>query len=302
MKDLPRTDLTGFAADLGGTKIAAARIEQGAIVERLQTQTDAAADPKAQIVVIRGLLERLGHTTGAPLGVAVTGRVDSAGAWHAVNRGTLPAILGFPLEHRLAGDLGAATCLNDAAAAAFAEGLFGAGSSSDSFAYLTVSTGVGGGLVIANRLISSANGLAGHVGFVSSPHASGPCGSGRRATVESIAGGRGIAAAAAAAGHDGADARAVFAAAADGQDWAEQIIAISAKAVATLIGDLAAILGLDTVAMGGSIGLAPGYIDRIRDALSDEPKLFRPHLVAAELGHDAPLIGALAAHLRKEIL
>lgn len=300
MNDLPRTALTGFAADLGGTKIAAARIENGKVAERLMAATDPAADPETQITAICGLLGRLGHTDSAPLGVAVAGRVDQAGAWHAVNHGTLSAIRGFPLEQGLTRRLGAATCLNDAAAAALAEGLFGAGSGSDSFAYLTVSTGVGGGLVIGNRLLTSANGLAGHVGFVSSRHACGPCGSGRMATVESIAGGRGIAAAAAAAGHEGLDARAVFAAASEGQDWANRIVATSASAVAALISDLTTILGLDTVAMGGSIGLAPGYIDRIHTALRVEPALFRPRLVCAKLGHDAPLIGALAAHLRKE--
>lgn len=301
MIDLPRAALTGFAVDLGGTKIAAARIEGGQVAERLLAPTDNAADPGAQIAAIRSLLDRLGHRWQAPLGVAVAGRVDEAGAWHAVNTGTLPAILGFPLERDLATDLGAATCLNDAAAAALAEGLYGAGSASASFAYLTVSTGVGGGLVIGNRLVSSANGLAGHVGFVTSRFASGPCGCGRMATVESIAGGRGMAAAAAAVGYDDIDARAVFAAAAEGADWADRIVATSAGAVAALIGDLTAILGLDTVAVGGSIGLAPGYLDRMRAALASEPDLFRPRLVHAALGHDAPLIGALAAHLRKEV-
>ncbi|MFP7570449.1 ROK family protein [Marivita sp. S2033] len=300
MQDMSRNSLTGFAADLGGTKIAAARIENGTVVDRLIAPTDSAADPEAQIATIGSLLVKLGHEAGAPLGVAVAGRVDASGAWHAVNRGTLPAILGFGLEQYLNRRFGAATCLNDAAAAAFAEGLFGAGRDSDSFAYLTVSTGVGGGLVLGKRLVSSANGLAGHVGFVTSRFASLPCGSGRMATVESTAGGRGIAAAAAAGGHPGMDARAVFAAAAQGEHWAEGIVANSAKAVAALIGDLAAILGLETVAMGGSIGLAPGYIEHTRSALDEEPALFRPTLVAAELGHDAPLIGALAAHLRKE--
>ncbi len=300
MTDLSRSALTGFAADLGGTKIAAARIEGGAVARRLLAPTDPAADPEAQIRAISDLLDRLGHTDGAPLGVAVAGRVDGAGVWHAVNRGTLSAIRDFPLDRGLTRRLGVATCLNDAAAAAYAEGLFGAGSGSDSFAYLTVSTGVGGGLVIGKRLLASASGLAGHVGFVSSRYASGPCGSGRLATVESIAGGRGIAAAAAAAGHPGCDARAVFAAASEGQTWATRIVATSASAVAALIGDLTTILGLDTVAIGGSIGLAPGYIDRTRTALGDEPELFRPRITAAQLGHDGPLIGALAAHLRQE--
>ncbi|TDL79329.1 ROK family protein [Palleronia sediminis] len=300
MRPVARETLSGFAADLGGTKIAAARIEGGAVAERLQTATDGAADPDAQVEAIGALLDRLGHRHGAPLGVAVAGRVDAAGCWHAVNRGILAAIDAVPLGEKLGRAFGGGTALNDADSAALAEGLFGAGRESDSFAYLTVSTGVGGGLVLGNRLISSGNGMAGHVGFVSSRHASGPCGSGRRGTVESIAGGRAIAAAAAAAGQDVADARAVFAAADAGASWAERIVDASAGAVATLIGDLAAILGTDTVALGGSIGLAPGYLDRVGHALGAEPALFRPRLVPAALGHDAPLIGALAARLGKD--
>ena len=300
IKEMSRETLTGFAADLGGTKIAVARIQDGRVVDRRTVATDPDASPEAHIAAIGKQLADLGYSNNAPLGVAVAGRIDGSGAWHAVNRGTLSRIRDFPLSTALGSRLGDVSCLNDAAAAAFAEGLFGAGCRSESFAYLTVSTGIGGGLVIGNRLLSSANGLAGHIGFVSSRFASGPCGSGRMATVESIAGGRGIAAAAAASGHENTDARAVFAAAADGQGWAERIIATSATAVAALIGDLTTILGLDTVAMGGSIGLAPGYIERVQAALNEEPAMFRPTLVHAELGHDGPLIGALAAHQRKE--
>ncbi|MCK0150103.1 ROK family protein [Marivita sp. S6314] len=300
MTDIARTALKGFAADLGGTKTAVARIEKGIVVDRRLSPTDGAADPAAQIAAIEALLKELGHTRGAPLGVAVAGRIDRSGKWHAVNTGTLSAIQDVDLTTELNRTIGAATCLNDAGAAAVAEALFGAGAESDSFAYITVSTGVGGGLVINKRLLSCANGLAGHVGFVSSRFADAVCGSGRQATVESIAGGRGIAAAAAAFGKQGIDARNVFEAAADGQDWASRIVTTSARAVATLIGDLTAILGLDTVALGGSIGLAPGYLDKVAAAMREEPELFRPKIVHASLGHGAPLIGALAAHLRKE--
>lgn len=297
MSELSHNAVTGFAADLGGTKIAVARIENGVVVDRRLAPTDSAANPTAQIAAIGDLLDQLGYSHGAPLGVAVAGRIDRDGNWNAVNRGTLSAIHDFDLKTELRRALGADNCLNDAAAAALAEGLYGAGAGSDSFGYVTVSTGVGGGLVIGQRLLSSANGLAGHIGFVSSRFASNRCDSGRLATVESVAGGRGIAAAAKAAGMNGVDARAVFEEASEGQDWAEQIVITSARAIAVLIGDLTAILGLDTVALGGSIGLAPGYLDRVCDALAEETSLFRPRVVHASLGHDAPLIGALACHL-----
>lgn len=294
MPPLARALLEGFAVDLGGTKIAACRIARGQVEERLQTPTDGKAGPKAQIRAIADLLQKLGHTPGAPLGVAVAGRIDDAGRWHAVNPGILEAVQGFPLAASLERVVGAATCCNDAAAATFAEAHFGAGRGSRHFAYLTVSTGVGGGIVLDGRLVRSRNGLAGHVGFVSSPFGRRACGSGRHGTVESTAAGRAIAAEAAALGHGDADARAVFAAAARGEAWAGAIIEGSARAVATLVADLATILGLDCVAIGGSVGLAAGYLDRVRKALAGEPELFRVELARAELGHDSALLGALA--------
>ncbi|MDO5528936.1 MAG: ROK family protein, partial [Paracoccus sp. (in: a-proteobacteria)] len=172
--------LSGFAVDLGGTKIAAARIEDGRVVERLQDKTDGAASWEAQLDVMAGLLDRLGYLHGQPVGVAVAGRVDDRGRWHAVNKGTFSGIAAAPLGEALAARFGPrSAALNDASAAALAEARIGAGRAAQNFAYLTVSTGVGGGLVLGGRLLESANGLAGHVGFVSSRFGDARCGSGR---------------------------------------------------------------------------------------------------------------------------
>jgi N-acylmannosamine kinase len=290
---LAQHDLNGFAVDLGGTKIAAARLRAGEIVARRQVQTDGAASPEKQIVAMLGLLQMLGFRRGDALGVAVTGRIDRKGLWHAVNTGTLRAVEGFALAEAVFDAIGPAVCSNDAAAATLAEAYFGAGRGLLNFAYLTISTGVGGGLVLGGRLLDSTNGLAGHVGFTTSPEGSGLCGCGRHATVESAAGGRAIAAAAQAAGYD-VDARAVSEAALAGAPWAEVILARSSRAVATLVADLTTILGLDGVAIGGSLGLSPTYIDRVRLALSSEPALFQVPVMVADFGTDAPLIGALA--------
>lgn len=289
----PRSDLNGFAVDFGGTKIAAAQIVSGEVVGRREAQTDAAADAEKQVQAMAGLLQMLGYCGGDILGVAVAGRIDRAGYWHAVNTGTLGSVAEVDLARVVGTRIGPATCSNDAAAAALGEARFGAGKGVGSFAYLTVSTGIGGGLVMDGRLLTSANGLAGHVGFASCPDAPDFCGSGRRGTVESVAGGRAISAAARAAGHD-VDARAVCQAAIAGAPWADAIVARSAGAVARLIADLASILGLEGVALGGSIGLSPGYMARVTQALASEPPLFRVPVTAAALGADAPLLGALA--------
>lgn len=278
--------ISGFAVDLGGTKTAAARIEDGRVTQRLQEATDAGAEVSAQIGSVAALLERLGYRYGAPLGVAVAGRVDVAGKWHAVNRATLSAIDDASLGDQLRARFGARSrALNDAAAAALAEARLGAGRGARNFAYLTVSTGVGGGLVLDGRLLESRNGLAGHVGFSSSRFSEALCGSGRRGTVESVASGKAIAREAGMA-----DARAVFE---SGQHT--EIIDRSAAAIAALIADLTSILGLDRVAVGGSIGLADGYLDRVRAHLAREPELMRPEVEPAALGQDSGLIGALLA-------
>ena len=276
--------LSGHAVDLGGTKIAVARIRDGQVVTRLQGATSGSADLDGQLQAMAALLDEAGYRPGEPLGVAVTGRLDRDGNWHAVNTGTLSAIKAAPLCAMLQQRFGSRVAtINDAAAAALAESRLGAGQGAHNFAYLTVSTGVGGGLVLGGRLIDSNSGLAGHVGFASSRQSEMLCGSGRFGTVESVAGGRAIASAA-----NLPDGRAVFA-----RDADDQVIQRSAEAIARLIADLTAILGLDVVAVGGSIGLSPGYLHKVLAYLDAEPALFRPSVMPARLGNDSGLIGAL---------
>lgn len=280
--------VNGFAVDLGGTKIAAARIDQGVVAGRIQRVTDGAADLATQLETMESLLSEVGFRRGEPLGVAVAGRVDRDGNWHAVNTATLSGITAAPLGAALKARFGERSfAINDAAAAAFAEYRLGAGQGAYNFAYVTVSTGVGGGLVLDGRLIDSGNGLAGHIGFASTPFGKSLCGSGRLGTVESIASGRAIAAATGLP-----DAKAVFTSNPD-----HPAIVKSAQAVAKLIADLTATLGLDRVAVGGGIGLAPGYLDKVAGWLEAEPELFRPRLARAELGSDSGLIGALLRSL-----
>lgn len=276
--------VSGFAVDLGGTKIAAARIEDCRVVARAQDHTDADAELDAQLDAMASLLARLDYRHGDPLGVAVAGRVDRDGNWHAVNTSTLRAISAAPLGEKLTVRFGGqARAINDAAAAALAEARIGAGRDARNFAYLTVSTGVGGGIVLDGKLVESANGLAGHVGFVSSPHGSRRCGSGRLGTVESVAGGKAIAAAAGLA-----DARTVFE-----SGGHVDVIEKAAAGIATLLADLTAILGLDRVAIGGSIGLSVGFLSRVVARLAVEPALFQTEIVPARLGQDSGLVGAL---------
>lgn len=278
--------IEGYAVDLGGTKTAAARVVAGRIEHRLQVPTRGDASVDAQIDAMAGLLDELGFRMGGKLGVAVAGRIDAAGRWQAVNSSILSGIGSESLLDRLQNRFGTDVRVrNDAAAAALAEAKLGAGRGAEHFAYLTVSTGVGGGIVLNGRLIQSRNGLAGHLGFVSNPRGNSLCGSGRHGTLESIASGRAICLAAGTG-----DAKTAFAAKTPAACAA---IDRSAAAISTLCADLNAIFGLDRIAIGGSVGLAPGYLPRVTSGLALEPELFRVPVVSASLGHDSALLGAL---------
>ena len=286
---------SGVAVDFGGTKIAASRIRAGRIIGAARTSTDGDAPAEHQIETICGLLDELALHPSDKVGVAVAGRVDASGTWYALNTETLTQVQSVPLRRLLSERLDRDVSVqNDATAAAIGEHIAGAGRGVARFAYLTVSTGVGGGIVLDGSPVVSPSGLAGHVGFTTSRLSAGHCGSGRLATVENLAGGRAIAAAAAAAGHVGWDAKRVFEAHLAGQDWARDLVTASAGAIAELVANLKAILDLDRVAIGGGIGLAPGYIALVESALEDEPEIFRSEVVPAELGHAAPLIGILS--------
>lgn len=289
---------SGVAVDFGGTKIAAARITSGRIGDILVEPTDGEADATVQVDTICHLLDQLELLPDERVAVASAGRVDHRGNWIPLNTETLSGIETFPLREilskRLQRDV---TVENDATAAAIGEFVAGAGADvatgEGSMAFITVSTGVGGGIILNGKPLTSSSGLAGHIGFTTSRIASGICGSGRRQTVENIASGRAIAAQASAKGVEGMDARGVYDAHLSGANWATEIIQGSASAVAELCVNLHATLDLDLVVLGGGLGLAEGYLEMVQASLQEEPALFQPPIAAAELGVGAALIGAL---------
>jgi len=83
---------------------------------------------------------------------------------------------------------------NDANAGALAEWRFGAGRGKRSVVYMTMGTGIGGGLVLDGRLYRGANGNAGEVGHMRvTPQGGPPCGCGKRGCLEAYCSGPAIA-------------------------------------------------------------------------------------------------------------
>ena len=146
--------------------------------------------------------------------------------------------------------------------------------------FITVSTGIGGGIVAGGRLLG---GLAGSFGQLRAP-------TDGAAPFEDRASGRWMAEAAASAGHP-AEAPEIFAQARAGARWAEELVAGSARRVALLCRDIQMTLDPDVIVVGGGIGLAPGYLDRVQVALAGLPAELAPRLLPARLGVRAGILG-----------
>lgn len=281
------TDAPVTVVDLGGTKIAAARVSGAAVMDRRQVPTP--RDGRFESLV-EGVAALVDGWTDGPVGIATTGLVRD-GRLSATNPGTLPVPPDSPLVAALQDRLGVPVrAVNDAQAAAWGEYVHGAGRGAASMVFLTVSTGVGGGLVLDGRLRIGAGGMAGHLGHMVGA-ADGPvCGCGRRGCVEAVASGRALAQAATDAFGEAIDAPALFRRAVH-DPAAAALVDRAASAIARLLADLRAALDLELAVVGGGVGLAPGFLDRVTRTMATEPPQFRIALHPAALGHDAGLIG-----------
>lgn len=282
--------MTTLAIDIGGTKLAAARVDSGLRIRaRRELPTPASQTPDALEAALATLVEPL-REGAERVAVASTGIIRD-GVLSAINPANLGGLASFPLEEILSRITGLPTlALNDAQAAAWAE-YHALPEAVQDMVFLTVSTGVGGGVISHGKLLTGVGGLAGHVGhMLADPH--GPrCGCGRKGCVEAIASGRGIAAAAQGNLH-GLDARAIFIRAAQGDAQALVLVQRSAQALSRLIADLKALTDCQYVVIGGSVGLAMGYLAHVERFLSQEPSVYHVPLMTAHFQHDAGLLGA----------
>ena len=106
-----------------------------------------------------------------------------------------------------------------------------------------------------------------------------------------MASGRGIASAAR-GDLAGSTAKQIFAHAAVGNLHAQSLILRSARVLARLIADIKVVTDCQCVIVGGSIGLAEGYLRQVKTCLDEEPEVCRVPLSGAKHQHDAGLRGA----------
>lgn len=185
------------AIDIGGTKIAVGMVdESGKLLTRLERPTAPERGPAQGLARICEMLHQTVLETGNRLqgiGIGCTGPVDPLSGILEKNE-FLPGWEGMCLTDELERSFGVSVAMeNDADAAALGEFAWGAGRGAKRFIYVTVSTGIGGGMVFDSQLYRGVDGSHPEIGHHVIDPAGPQCFCGAHGCWESLASGPALA-------------------------------------------------------------------------------------------------------------
>ena len=291
--DIGARFLRGALSDLRGT----IRARQDIELDRAGADEllDAVARMRDGLVAVSGLpADRIDSVvTGIP-GVVEeeTGRVRLAENAHGLEG----MAVGAELERRLGLPV---TVENDVNLAALGEHARGLGRGIDDFAFVSVGTGLGAGLVLAGELRRGRHGAAGELDFVreADDEDLDPCAAALPALAARLAA-NGDADGGATTLAPPYDPRAIFAAARARDPLGCAVVAEEARRIALHIVPIAAVADVALVVLGGGVGRNGDLLlEPVRTVLA-ERLAYPPRVEVSSLGEAAVLIGALAVGLR----
>ena len=314
--------------DIGGTKIAAAVVaEGGRIAARGYRLTEAQAGPRvvtdsivatiAQAISSAGLIPR--QISG--IGIAAAGIIDSESG-RVIFSPNIPEWREVPLKDIVQERFSLPVYLgNDATLAALGEWRFGVKKKVSDLIYITVSTGIGGGIICNGRLYTGVLGVAGEVGHMTIDVNGPQCNCGNVGCWETLASGTALAreavkeikggASTAITGLVGGDlsrveAKVVFQAAKQGDRLAGELISRLGYYLGVGLANLVNIFNPELILVGGGVSKMGDLL------LEPASKVVRERAFAtsagavqikpALLGDDSSILGAVAfvlAHLAK---
>jgi glucokinase len=295
---------TVLGVDIGGTKIAAARVAaDGGVSGRRAVATPVSGGAPAILAAALDVSRRVLADDRAAdviaVGVGSAGEIDAGRGVVTYASDTLPGWAGLDLAGAFTAETGLPAVIeNDVNALAVGESRFGAGCGFSDVLYVAVGTGVGGALVLDGRLRRGASWAAGEIGHVIAAwDGDRVCSCGRRGHLEAYAAGPAMAARyrELTALDEPCDLREVAAQARGGDQRAGQAISEGARILGITLGGLLAALDPQAVVIGGGVAeLGEIWWGPLEAALRENP-LPGPARVAlqpARLGTDAVLIGA----------
>ncbi len=317
------------AVDLGGTQIRIAVLRGTQLLSRVGLLTGEHPLPERifprifqavqqALVEANASLEQI-----AGIGIGAPGPLDSR-TGIVYDPPNLPGWENVPLRELFSQQFHVPILLeNDANAAALGEYMFGAGRGSHDIVYMTISTGIGGGVITDGKILVGTSGTAAELGHMTVDWRGERCNCGNIGCLERIASGTGIARHAndAIAQGKGADllafalehqpndqekakantpthitARTVALAAEAGIPLARTIIATAAEALGVGLVNIIHIFNPEKIILGGGVTQMGTLLLGPAKRIVEERTMLVPrkaaHIVMAELGHNVGLVGA----------
>lgn len=303
-----RQQASFIGVDLGGTQLRAAAVDAaGAMLDVRRVATDRGG-PSAVIGQIDELIGAVRRADTRSVCIGIPCALDG-------RSGTIPAIPALPgwRDVPLAAILAERTGLdiileNDAKCATVGEWRRGAARGCRDFVYVTISTGIGAGIVADNALLRGHGGLAGEIGHTRIADRSARCDCGQRGCWQAIASGTALASAGADAvarypasllariAHGRVpDGRHIQAAAEQHCPVAKRVLRREARALAWGFTNLQHLYAPEMIVVGGGVSQAlPLMVEDIRAEMRRRllPSYRLAEIVPAALKDDAGIIGA----------
>ena len=300
--------------DVGGTNLKAGLVDQSGTILAVERTPLDFRGPESFADTLASLAKAVMASGGAAaqdveyVGIGIPGAVAGGDILYTAN---IP-MKNVPLEKLFRQHLNLPVLLgNDADCAAVGEWSCGVGRGTKHFIVITLGTGVGGGMILNGKLYSGC-GAGGEVGHIVVQKDGVPCNCGRRGCWEAYASATGLIRETTeamkahpesllhqvAAQNGAVDGRTSFQAAEQGDETALAVCRSYAEYLASGLTDLVNILHPEAVALGGGVAAAPEYLllDPVREIVARECYARHvgqvPHIVRAELGNDAGIIGA----------
>ncbi|MFE3544083.1 ROK family protein [Nocardia sp. NPDC059177] len=287
--------MTALALDIGATKFAAAVVDSDYSLSGVRQVPADPADPWAACRELLRIVARDMSVTAVGIGAA--GPVDGPGG--VISPLNLaPWRAGFPIVEQVRSLFPDAVVrlAIDGACLVLAEHRVGGLRGVDNGLALTVSSGVGGGIVADGRVLLGRTGNAGHLGHIVVPCDDTPCACGGFGCVEAVASGMSSVRWARAQGWTGTTGVELGAAARDGDPIALAALARAGTALGQAISSAAALLDVDRVVIGGGFARSGEALwEPLRAAVARHARLAFVRELSVQLstiGDGATLVGA----------
>ncbi len=287
-----------IALDLGGTQTRAALVdEHGNVSNRVSLPTPAQDGGDAVVAKLAEAAEQAAKSTTDIIGVGLSspGPLDTEKGL-AVDLPTIKGMINFPLRAALEAKLKCRVYLeNDGIAAAIGEWKHGAGKGLKSLVYVTVSTGIGGGVIVDGNVLHGRKGMAGHVGHLAIYPDGLRCSCGNVGCWEAYAAGPAFASRASKALGKTVQPTDVFKMAHEGNTTAQQQVNEQARLLGIGITSLLHLYSPEMVVIGGGLSNAFDQLYPGIDAYIQKNAMLAfkdVRIVKAALGGNSGLIGA----------